>query len=145
MRRLTIIFVLVATLLAQQPPADEIQPVQPEGKPAQLPGGLKYFDLKVGTGKKAILGFTVTVDYAGWYRKGREYRLFDTSRGKDPIQFDLGTHKVIKGWDQGLYGMRVGGKRQLIIPPELGYGNRKVGIIPSGSTLIFEVELLDVR
>jgi FKBP-type peptidyl-prolyl cis-trans isomerase len=145
MRRLAIVLFLVVTVFAQQPPANEIQPVEPEGKPVQMPSGLKYFDLAVGTGKKAILGFTVKVDYAGWYRKGRGYQLFDTSRGKEPFQFDLGTHKVIKGWDTGIYGMRVGGKRQLIIPPELGYGNRKVGIIPAGSTLIFEVELLDVR
>jgi FKBP-type peptidyl-prolyl cis-trans isomerase FkpA len=142
---------LVATLLAQQPPAPapapsaERQPTEVEGKPTQTASGLKYFDLKVGTGKKAIHGFTVRVDYTGWVRKGRTHTMFDTSVGKEPIQFDLGMRKVIKGWDEGLYGMRVGGKRQLIIPPNLGYGDRSVGVIPAGSTLIFEVELLDVR
>ena len=144
-RTLIPVLLLLATLFAQEPPGAELQPAEPAGKPVQTASGLKYFDLKVGAGKKAIHGFTVRVDYTGWIRKDHKYVAFDTTRNKEPFQFDLGTRKVIKGWDEGIYGMRVGGKRQLIVPPDLGYGNRKVGLIPPGSTLIFEVELLEVR
>jgi FKBP-type peptidyl-prolyl cis-trans isomerase len=127
--------------ISQLPAAPSLLP----GKPMQTISGLKYFDLKVGAGKKAIQGFTLRVDYIGWFMKNKKYVIFDSSFGREPFDFDLGTRKVIKGWDEGMYGMRVGGKRQLIIPPDLAYGNRGFGNIPPGATLIFEVELLSVR
>lgn len=105
--------------------------------------GLRAQDLQVGTGAEAKPGQTVTVHYTGWLTNGQK---FDSSvdRGK-PFSFRLGAGQVIQGWDSGVAGMKVGGKRKLTIPPALGYGNRSIGPIPAGSTLIFEVELLGVR
>jgi peptidylprolyl isomerase len=104
---------------------------------------LKYEDLKVGTGEQARPGDQVEVHYTGWLKDGTK---FDSSldRGK-PFPFKLGAGDVIKGWDQGVAGMKVGGKRKLTIPPELAYGNRTRGPIPANSTLVFEVELLKVE
>ena len=106
-------------------------------------------DLKVGTGTEATTGKRLTVSYTGWLysstaaaNKGSQ---FDTSVGKTPYTFTLGAGQVIRGWDQGLVGMRVGGQRRIVIPPELGYGSQAVGPIPANSTLVFEVELLDVQ
>src|SRR5471032_95807 len=109
-------------------------------------------DTKVGTGKEATLGTTVRVNYTGWlYRplaRLSHGKMFDTSRvpGREPIEFPLGGGKVIKGWEQGVAGMKVGGKRTLIIPPELAYGSKGApgGDIPPNSALIFDVELLGV-
>lgn len=105
--------------------------------------GLKIEDLKVGTGAEATPGKMVTVHYTGWLTNGTK---FDSSvdRGK-PFKFHLGGGQVIQGWDKGVAGMKVGGKRKLTIPPELGYGARGVGPIPPNSTLVFEVELLGVE
>lgn len=104
-------------------------------------------DLVVGTGKQARSGTTVKVHYTGWlYNNGQKGTKFDSSvdRG-EPFKFDLGAGEVIKGWDQGVVGMKVGGKRQLIIPPGLAYGERGAGAaIPPNATLMFEVQLLDV-
>jgi peptidylprolyl isomerase/FKBP-type peptidyl-prolyl cis-trans isomerase FkpA len=100
-------------------------------------------DLVVGTGKEAVSGNRVTVHYLGTLADGRK---FDASydRGQ-PFTFNLGAGQVIKGWDQGVAGMLVGGKRKLTIPPDLGYGARGAGgVIPPNATLVFEVELLDV-
>jgi len=101
-------------------------------------------DIKVGEGDIAIAGKTVTVNYTGMFSDGKK---FDSSLdpGRTPFTFKLGTGMVIKGWDIGVEGMRVGGKRILVIPPELGYGSQAYGPIPANSTLIFEVELLDVK
>ena len=96
-------------------------------------------DEVVGTGAAAALGDTLTVNYTGKLEDGT---VFDTSVGKSPIQFVLGAGQVIPGWDQGLAGMKVGGKRLLVIPPDLGYGGQANGPIPANSTLIFEVDLL---
>jgi FKBP-type peptidyl-prolyl cis-trans isomerase FkpA len=106
------------------------------------PTGLRYKDLKVGEGKKAETGDTVEVYYTGWLTSGKE---FDSSKGK-PFTFTLGEGRVIKGWDEGVAGMKIGGKRKLVIPPELAYGQRGAGRdIPPNATLVFEVELLKVR
>ncbi len=104
--------------------------------------GLKVEDIKIGTGQEAATGMTVKVHYTGWLTNGDK---FDSSldRGR-PFSFGLGLRQVIKGWDQGVVGMKEGGKRRLTIPPELGYGSREMGPIPANSTLIFEVELLKV-
>ena len=106
--------------------------------------GLKYSDLKVGTGDKAKKGDTVEVHYTGWLLDGTK---FDSSRDRNqPFSFPLGAGQVIKGWDEGVAGMKVGGKRTLIVPPALGYGARGAGgVIPPNATLKFDVELLDVR
>jgi len=100
-------------------------------------------DLIVGTGKEVKSGDVITVHYTGWLENGTE---FDSSLrpGREPLVITLGMGQVIKGWDEGIPGMKVGGKRRLTIPPHLGYGNRAVGLIPANSTLIFDVELLDV-
>tara|TARA_B100001750_G_C15435337_1_gene560564 strand:+ start:614 stop:1024 length:411 start_codon:yes stop_codon:yes gene_type:complete len=101
-------------------------------------------DLIIGTGKEAKLDSEVKVDYTGWLEDGTE---FDSSlkEGRTPLSITLGIGQVIQGWDQGVPGMKVGGKRRLTIPPHLGYGNRSVGSIPPNSTLIFEVNLLEVK
>ena len=105
--------------------------------------GLKIEDIKVGTGKEVKSGDTVVIHYLGTLTDGTK---FDSSydRGK-PFETQIGTGRVIKGWDLGVVGMKVGGKRKLTIPSDLGYGNQAVGSIPANSTLIFEVELIDVK
>jgi FKBP-type peptidyl-prolyl cis-trans isomerase len=117
-------------------------------------GGVTEFtqlDVVVGDGVKARPGQTVTVHYTGWLydesaadKKGEK---FDSSRDRgQPFRFPLGAGRVIKGWDQGVAGMKIGGQRTLMIPPELGYGSRGAGSsIPGGASLIFDVELLNVR
>jgi FKBP-type peptidyl-prolyl cis-trans isomerase len=112
---------------------------------------LQRIDNKVGTGAEAIKGTSVVVHYTGWLyaptapdHKGTK---FDSSRDRnEPFVFPLGGGRVIRGWDEGVAGMKVGGQRTLIIPPDLGYGSRGAGgAIPPGATLVFDVELLDVR
>ena len=119
-----------------------------QGRVITTKSGLKYIDEKVGTGDVAMAGATVQVHYTGWlYVDGKKGKKFDSSvdRGQ-PFQFRLGGKQVIAGWDEGVEGMKIGGKRELIIPPDLGYGGRDVGngLIPANSTLDFEVELLKV-
>jgi peptidylprolyl isomerase len=111
------------------------------------PSGLQYDDTVTGTGAEAKSGQDVTVHYTGWlYKDGVKGAKFDSSKDrKDPFQFELDGSMVIRGWDEGVQGMKVGGTRVLVIPPELGYGARGAGgVIPPNATLMFEVELLAV-
>ena len=107
------------------------------------PSGLQYRDEKVGDGPEARAGQTVAVHYTGTLQDGKK---FDSSRDRgQPFEFPLGGGQVIRGWDEGVAGMKVGGRRTLVIPPDLGYGARPIGPIPPNSTLLFDVELLGVR
>ena len=111
------------------------------------PSGLQFDDTTVGTGAEAAKGHSVTVHYTGWlYNDGARGAKFDSSKDRgDPFGFGLGSGQVIKGWDEGVQGMKVGGARTLVIPPELGYGARGAGgVIPGNATLMFDVELLAV-
>ncbi len=107
-------------------------------------GQLKITDVKVGTGATAKAGDTISVLYTGKFEDGT---VFDASskHGGQPIQFTLGAGQVIKGWDMGFDGMKVGGKRNLVIPSDLGYGANDYGPIPGGSTLIFDIELVGIK
>jgi FKBP-type peptidyl-prolyl cis-trans isomerase len=106
--------------------------------------GLRYMDLRLGSGDEAQSGKIVEVQYVGWLADGTRV---DSSRGRDrPFTFRLGAGDAIKGWDEGLAGMKVGGKRRLVIPPDLGFGKQGVGgVVPPGSVLYYEFELLGVR
>ncbi len=123
---------------------DTSTPTKVNGDGTTTADGLKYWDIKVGTGATAAAGQTVTVHYTGWLTNGKK---FDSSVDRnEPFQFGLGQHQVIKGWDEGVAGMKVGGKRQLHIPAALAYGDRGAGgVIPPGADLIFDVELLKVQ
>ena len=118
-----------------------------KGKVITKPSGLKYVDLKFGTGATAVKGSKVQVHYTGWfYEKGKRGKKFDSSldQGK-PFVLTVGQSRVIKGWHEGIQGMKVGGKRRLTIPPALAYGEQGCGgVIPPRTTLVFEVELLEV-
>jgi FKBP-type peptidyl-prolyl cis-trans isomerase FkpA len=111
--------------------------------PTTTPSGLTIEDIVVGNGAAAAAGQKVKVHYTGWLTNGTK---FDSSKDRnDPFVFPLGAGSVIKGWDEGVQGMKVGGKRKLTIPPALGYGARGAGgVIPPNATLVFEVELLGV-
>ena len=143
-----VFFALFAFLAAVSGQAqnDNSSPTKVEGKGKSTSSGLQYWDLKQGTGATASTGKTVSVHYTGWLAK--DGKKFDSSvdRGQ-PFMFQLGAGQVIKGWDEGVLGMKIGGKRQLRIPPELGYGARGAGngLIPPNATLIFDVELLGVK
>ena len=121
---------------------------QTPGKPMTTASGLQIIDTKVGTGPTPKPGQICVVHYTGWlYQDGQKGKKFDSSVDRnEPLEFPVGQRKVIAGWDEGVASMKVGGKRTLIIPPELGYGARGAGgVIPPNATLIFEVELLGVR
>ena len=123
-------------------------PAQIGGRPVTTSSGLQINDVKVGTGASPKTGQTCVMHYTGWlYVDGKKAAKFDSSvdRGQ-PFEFPIGTGRVIKGWDEGVASMKVGGKRELIIPASLGYGARGAGgVIPPNATLIFEVELLDIK
>lgn len=108
------------------------------------PSGLQYVDLAIGSGREAHAGETAIVHYTGTLTDGKK---FDSSKDRNsPFSFRLGAGRVIKGWDEGVEGMKIGGIRKLVIPPQLGYGSRGAGAaVPPNATLIFEVELLDLR
>ena len=121
---------------------------QTAGKPMTTASGLEIIDSKVGTGASPKPGQTCVMHYTGWlYENGAKGKKFDSSvdRGQ-PFEFPIGTHRVIAGWDEGVATMKVGGKRTLIIPPQLGYGERGAGsAIPPNATLIFDVELIGIK
>jgi len=146
MRQLTLIVLstlALATLLLAQS-KHPAAPTAVTGKPVTTPSGLQYWDLTKGEGATATSGKHVRVHYTGWLTNGKA---FDSSLDRgEPFEFALGAGEVIKGWDEGVQGMKVGGKRQLRIPPQLGYGARGAGgVIPPNATLIFDVELLGVK
>jgi peptidylprolyl isomerase len=121
---------------------------QTPGKAMTTASGLQIIDSKVGTGATPKPGQICVVHYTGWlYQDGQKGKKFDSSVDRnEPLEFPVGQRKVIAGWDEGVGSMKVGGKRTLIIPPELGYGARGAGgVIPPNATLIFDVELLNVK
>jgi FKBP-type peptidyl-prolyl cis-trans isomerase len=134
------------TTTAKKPAAHPVVggPTKVTGAPTKTASGLEYWDIKVGTGAVAKPGHQVKVDYTGWLTNGKK---FDSSVGTGhPFELLLGAGQVIKGWDQGIEGMKVGGKRQLRIPPDLAYGAKGYpGVIPPNSTLIFDVRLVDAK
>ena len=137
-----ILFAMVA-VVSMRAATNTSSPTKVTGKPTTMSSGLQYWDIVVGTGATAVAGKMVKVHYTGWLANGKK---FDSSvdRGQ-PFVFPLGAGRVIKGWDEGVAGMKVGGKRQLRVSPALGYGESGAGdAIPPNATLIFDVELLDV-
>lgn len=144
---LTAVFVVAQTATKKTPPAapNTNAPTKVTGDGVKTASGLQYWDIKLGTGDVAKQGNHVRVHYTGWLTTGKK---FDSSvdAGK-PFDFTLGNGEVIKGWDEGVAGMKVGGKRQLRIPPDLGYGANGTpgGPIPPNATLIFDVQLLGVQ
>ena len=121
---------------------------QTAGKPMTTASGLQIIDSKEGTGASPKPGQTCVMHYTGWlYENGQKGKKFDSSVDRnEPFDFPIGQGRVIKGWDEGVISMKVGGKRKLIIPAHLGYGAQGAGgVIPPGATLIFEVELLGIR
>ena len=130
--------------------APEASAPQASAPAADTPAvAFQKIDTVVGTGKEAVAGTTAVVNYTGWLYQpaapSQHGAQFDSSIGREPFSFSLGAGQVIKGWDDGVQGMKVGGKRTLIVPASLGYGEGGAGPIPPNATLIFDVELLDVR
>ena len=128
-------FIVLRTSSTQEPSTSDM---------TTTTSGLQYQDIEIGAGSIAETGDIVSVHYTGWLESGKK---FDSSLDRgDPFEFTIGAGEVIKGWEEGITGMKVGGKRRLVIPPDLSYGSSGVsGIIPPNATLIFEVELLTIE
>ena len=144
-QRTRVVAAVVIVALAAGAVAYMLVPGLPGSAGAEVttPSGLKYTDLVVGTGASPRTGQTAVVHYTGTLKDGTK---FDSSRDRgQPYSFALGTGGVIKGWDEGIATMKVGGRRQLVVPPALGYGATGQGTIPPNATLLFDVELLDVK
>jgi FKBP-type peptidyl-prolyl cis-trans isomerase len=145
---IAIVMFVAAALFAQgsSKKPDNSSPTKVTGDGTKTADGLQYWDIKVGTGPTATAGHSAKVHYTGWLTNGKK---FDSSVDRDEpfIVEPLGSAPVIQGWNEGVIGMKVGGKRQLRIPPQLGYGDRGTpgGPIPPNATLIFDIELLGVR
>ena len=142
------IFVVLALALIAMLFVPSIASAQNTGKAVTTPSGLQIIDTTVGTGASPKPGQICVMHYTGWlYENGVKGKKFDSSVDRnEPLEFPVGQRKVIAGWDEGVSSMKVGGKRTLIIPPELGYGARGAGgVIPPNATLIFDVELLGVK
>ncbi len=141
-----IVFVIIAVFAVTRGRAqsNNSSPTKVAGEPTKTATGLQYWEIKAGTGDTAVAGNRVRVHYTGWLTDGKK---FDSSvdRGQ-PFAFSLGAGEVIAGWDEGVAGMKVEGKRQFRIPPELGYGAQGTGggLIPPNATLIFDVELVGI-
>ena len=146
--RFAITLLVSSLVIAQTAPAHKAAsasgPTKVTGAPTKTASGLEYWDIKVGTGADAQSAMHVKVDYTGWLPNGKK---FDSSAGTGhPYEFVLGEGQVIKGWDQGIPGTKVGGKRQLRIPPDLAYGaGGFTTLIPPNATLIFDVQLVDAK
>ena len=143
---LVLVLLLVAAFALAQTKSEKAPaaggPTKVTGDGTKTSSGLQYWDIKVGTGRMAERGNTVRVHYTGWLTNGKK---FDSSVGGQPFQFRIGAHQVIAGWEEGVSGMKVGGKRQLRIPPDLAYGKEGYpGAIPPNATLVFDIELLRV-
>ena len=146
---------LVAALFSAPAFADDPKPTaapesakKSESKMTKTPSGLQYEDTKVGTGASPKTGQTCVMNYTGWlWVDGAKGKKFDSSLDRNqPFAFPIGQGRVIKGWDEGVATMKVGGQRVLLIPPDLGYGSRGAsGAIPPNATLLFEVELLEIK
>ena len=133
----------VVVLLASSRVGAADGPSKTTGKGSKTSSGLQYWDLKKGTGPVAKAGQTVKVHYTGWLTDGKK---FDSSLDRgEPLEFKLGAGMVIKGWDEGIVGMKVGGRRKLTIPPDMAYGSAgHPPVIPPNSPLVFDVELLEI-
>ena len=145
LRTLTIVFVAFNLFLLSAPFGAS---AQAPGKPMTTASGLQIIDSKVGTGASPQPGQTCVMHYTGWlYENGQKGKKFDSSVDRnEPFEFPIGQKRVIAGWDEGVASMKVGGKRVLLIPPGLAYGERGAGgVIPPNATLLFEVELLDIN
>jgi peptidylprolyl isomerase len=140
--------VLIPLVVAAGARAADPGQADKEKKMTKTESGLQYRDVKEGTGEKPKTGQTCVVHYTGWLWENNEKgKKFDSSKDRgEKFPFQVGEGQVIKGWDEGVAGMRVGGKRELLIPPDLGYGRRGAGgVIPPNATLFFEVELFEVK
>jgi peptidylprolyl isomerase len=144
-----VLAIAIGPASAQAPATPPAAAGAQEGKTVELPDGLKYIDTQVGSGAEAQKGYIVSMQYTGWiYKNGNKGAKFDSSVDRNkPFTFTLGKKQVIDGWEEGIAGMKVGGKRTLIIPPNLAYGasGGGGGVIPPNATLIFDVELLSAR
>ncbi len=136
-----------ATAPAGEKASPPAAPAKKESKMVKTPSGLQYEETVVGTGAAPKAGQTCVMNYTGWFwENGKKGNVFDSSVGKRPFAFKLGMGQVIKGWDEGISTMKVGGKRTLLIPSSLAYGERGYpGAIPPNATLVFDVELLEVK